>query len=327
MATLFEEEWVLGPDKIRFYTRKYEPPEGIAHAKAAVLFLHGFVEHIARYSHVFPVWAQRGIAVLAFDQRGFGRTSEGDGEHKGTGRTNTTTEDAMDDIEWFVRRLGEWATGGKLFLVGHSMGGFNAINFLCSPQSRSATLPKLSGAVALSPLMGLTHPPPKLQRTLLTVISYVLPSMTTHVAVDPAHLSRDPEVCKSYKEDPLVFQKGTLKGLRTMLDAVDLLQRSGYHAYPSALPVLWVHGTADSVNSFAHSQGLFEKIKAKRKTFTAYEGGFHELLNEPHPMKERLMDEVAGWVLELCGNAEPAPGNVTAAGEGTASRDGTKARL
>ncbi|KZO93921.1 alpha/beta-hydrolase [Calocera viscosa TUFC12733] len=306
MAQLYDEEWVLGPDKIHFYTRKYEPPQGIAEAKVAILFLHGFVEHVARYEHVFPVWAERGIAVLAFDQRGFGRTADGDATHKGTGRTHTTTEDQMDDVDWFLRRLEEWAPdNAKLFLVGHSMGGFNAVNFMCSPQSRAATLPKISGVVALSPLMGLAHPPAKFLRSILSIISLILPSMSVDVAVKPEWLSRDPAVSKSYAEDNLVFKRGTIKCLRTMLDGVDELNSTLYRSYPQAVPLLWVHGTADEVNSYKQSFDLFEKMKVKQKSFTPYEGGFHELLNEPHPMKETLMDEIAKWILERSATGSP----------------------
>ncbi|KZT58666.1 alpha/beta-hydrolase [Calocera cornea HHB12733] len=299
MAQLYEEEWILGHDQIHFYARKYEPPKGIASAKVAILFLHGFVEHISRYEHVFPVWAERGIAVLAYDQRGFGRTAIGDGEHKGTGKTHTTTEDQMDDIAWFLKRLQEWAPDdAKLFLVGHSMGGFNAVNFMCSPQSRAKTIPKITGVVALSPLMGLSHPPSKLQRAFLTPVSYIFPSITVDVAVKPEWLSRDPAVGKSYFEDDFVFMRSQIGALRSMLDAVDELSATMYRSYPPALPIFWVHGTEDEVSSYKRSFDLFQKIKAKTKSFTPYEGGFHELLNELHPVKETLMDEVAEWLLE-----------------------------
>lgn len=32
---------------------------------------HRFVEHIERYDHVFPKFTEQGIAVFAFDQRGW----------------------------------------------------------------------------------------------------------------------------------------------------------------------------------------------------------------------------------------------------------------
>ncbi|EJT96863.1 alpha/beta-hydrolase [Dacryopinax primogenitus] len=306
MASLYDEDWVLGHDKIRFYTRTYEPPQGVSEAKAAILFLHGYVEHIARYEHVFPVWAEQGLAVYTYDQRGFGRTGEGDGTNKGTGQTRTSTEDQMEDLEWFIRRTAEWVPGKKLFLVGHSMGGFNVLNFLCSPQSRSATLPKISGVVGLSPLLELTHPPSKLLRTILTPLSFLLPNITVSVAVRSEWISRDPNVVKSYNEDPLVHKRGTIRSLRSMLDAVDALRLREFHSFPVNIPVLLLHGTADEVNSQPATLAWLTKLRAKNKTFTPYEGGFHELMQEPHPIKETVMQEVATWVLHVSAQARPA---------------------
>ena len=101
--TAFTEEWVFSGDGVRLYTRRYLPSDattgsgkwGASKAKAAILFVHGFIEHIARcvflwtyqtirlmqftrvrrYEHVFPLYAAKGIAVLSFDQRGFGRSA------------------------------------------------------------------------------------------------------------------------------------------------------------------------------------------------------------------------------------------------------------
>jgi len=94
------------------------------------------VEHIARYEHVFPSYAQRGISVFAFDQRGFGRTAldpgpdgkrkkEREARKEGYGRTSS--EQQKEDIDWAVRHVGETLAGWKdgqglpVFLMGHSM--------------------------------------------------------------------------------------------------------------------------------------------------------------------------------------------------------------
>lgn len=95
------------------------------------------VEHIARYEHVFPSYVRSGIAIFAFDQRGFGRTAldpgpngqrqkEREARKEGYGRT--CSEQQKDDITWAIKHAGErlagWGTGGEklpVFLMGHSM--------------------------------------------------------------------------------------------------------------------------------------------------------------------------------------------------------------
>ena len=84
-STVYTEAWLAGPSATQFYTRTYLPADA-APPKAVVVAVHGFAEHIGRYAHFHPLIAARGIAVFAFDQRGFGltgqdtgRTAEGDG--------------------------------------------------------------------------------------------------------------------------------------------------------------------------------------------------------------------------------------------------------
>ena len=81
--TKYTEEWIANGDT-KFYTRIYSVPD----PKAAVVFVHGFIEHIGRYvslllpaqgsalttfysyEHVIPRFAEAGISALGFDQRG-----------------------------------------------------------------------------------------------------------------------------------------------------------------------------------------------------------------------------------------------------------------
>ena len=81
-ASAYTDEWHAGYDGTRFYTRTYAPAVGPA--QAAVLFVHGFVEHCGRYEWAHGAFAARGAAVFTYDQRGFGRTAL-DREHRSRG--------------------------------------------------------------------------------------------------------------------------------------------------------------------------------------------------------------------------------------------------
>lgn len=43
-TTPYTDEWVVGPEKTKLFVRTQAP----AHYKAAVVFVHGFVEHLGR---------------------------------------------------------------------------------------------------------------------------------------------------------------------------------------------------------------------------------------------------------------------------------------
>lgn len=115
----FAESWLSGPQGTQFFTRTYCPPSS---AKAAVVFVHGFAEHIARYEHVFPTWSSRGIAVFAYDQRGFGRTAQDEqSKSKDSAYAKTSWKEQLEDIEWAVQHAKQQFAGAPVFLYGHSM--------------------------------------------------------------------------------------------------------------------------------------------------------------------------------------------------------------
>jgi len=118
----YTESWLAGPRSTQFYTRTYLPPSQ-KKPHAAVVFLHGFAEHIGRYTEYHPLFAARGIAIFTYDQRGFGLTALDTKGHKS--RTSsygkTTWVEQMEDTAWAIQHAKETFKDVPLFLVGHSM--------------------------------------------------------------------------------------------------------------------------------------------------------------------------------------------------------------
>ncbi|KAJ4306550.1 hypothetical protein N0V88_001354 [Collariella sp. IMI 366227] len=52
-----------------------------------LLFIHGFSDHLGRYTTFFPTLASRGIAVHGLDQRGWGRSVSKPADRGHTGPT------------------------------------------------------------------------------------------------------------------------------------------------------------------------------------------------------------------------------------------------
>jgi predicted alpha/beta hydrolase len=115
----FTEAWLPGPKLTSFYTRTYHPESGSP--RGVVVFIHGFIEHVARYEHVHKRWADRGFVVFTFDQRGFGRTALDAKKSPSAvyGRTGDT--DQIPDIAWALSVAQEANPTVPLFLMGHSM--------------------------------------------------------------------------------------------------------------------------------------------------------------------------------------------------------------
>lgn len=213
----YAEHWLKGPQSTSFYTRLYLPSSSSdvtstlpTRPKAAIIFVHGFVEHIGRYPHLHTHFAENGIAVFAFDQRGFGKTAL-DMDHKSSDSSfgKTSGKDQLIDVEWAITSTKEemekrgW-DGVKLFLMGHSMvslytlcftndklngfqGGGVVLSFptrTSEPPSKS-TVSLLSGVIASSPLVILTKPIPTPIRWLGAKVGGVLPYYRVKAEVFP----------------------------------------------------------------------------------------------------------------------------------------------
>src|SRR5258706_6736040 len=90
-------------------------------AKGAVVIVHGYFEHGARYAHVGKAWAARGWNVHGLDFRGHGQSGGLRGFVK-------RFDEYLDDTD---AALAHARLDGKpLFLVGHSMGALVATEYV-----------------------------------------------------------------------------------------------------------------------------------------------------------------------------------------------------
>lgn len=111
------EAWLAGYGRHQFYTKTWHA----THPKAVILFVHGFADHISRYSDVFNRLSVKGITVFGYDLRGFGRTAL-DEEHRsaGTFYGKTSREAELHDVEHWVNYLSQKYPAIPRFLMGYS---------------------------------------------------------------------------------------------------------------------------------------------------------------------------------------------------------------
>ncbi|VDC07092.1 unnamed protein product [Peniophora sp. CBMAI 1063] len=294
----FSEAWLDGPLSTRIYTRLYKPSLSVA-PRAVMVFLHGYLEHVGRYEAAHTRWASQGVAVFTYDARGFGRTALDERKSAGSeyGRTGGATE-RMLDLEWALRRARAEVPDVPLFLVGHSMGGGLALNFVTRSQSPPSqeTVGLLSGIIASSPLVRVVRraPSPIVFKVLSFVCNY-FPNMKHSTPVQVEDLSHDPDVGPNSVKDPWIRQYGSLEGLTDLLNRGELLLTEGYHNWPQHVPVLILHGDEDRANSFSASKELFETLQAPDKEFVAYPGMWHDLMTEPD-IKEQYFQDCHSWL-------------------------------
>ena len=123
-------------------------------------------------------------------------------------------------------------------------------------------------------------------------------------------MSRDAEVCRQWKEDPLCHDTGTLEGLVGMTDRTNGLQE-GTIVVSEGLGEggktrVWIgHGTADNGCSFDASKKFLDELHVEDKEFQTYEGGYHKLHTEPGQEKVRFASDVTKWILDRSGSQPP----------------------
>ncbi|RYP00129.1 hypothetical protein DL763_001058 [Monosporascus cannonballus] len=301
MVKITEGTFTIGGDNL--HTKTWEPEGAI---KAKMIMVHGFSDHVDRYYGFFPYLAGRGIAVYGFDQRGWGRSVRRPADR---GRTGPTATVLADMAAFIADRLAAAPADAPLFVLGHSMGGGQAMALASSPDPAPAALgARVRGWVLEAPFLGFA---PELQPSRLTVAAgriaaRLAPGFQLVRPVPPVALSRAPEVVRSLAAAPLMHNTGTLEGMAGMLDRADRLAAGALRPGPGVRSLLLLHGTADKATSFDRAREWFDRQKQRIEDarFKAYEGMYHQLHADYG--KEEFYEDVAAWILERADAKEAA---------------------
>jgi alpha-beta hydrolase superfamily lysophospholipase len=270
---VYDENTLELADGTRLYTWRCEQPE----ARAQVVLVHGFGEHSGRYHELAEFLFERGFSIASFDLRGHGKSSGLAGHVR-----------RFVDYQRDLSRVIELTIGsgpGKRFLIGHSMGGLITLGYLARQPLGVA------GAVVSAPLLGFAVRIPKTKLALGAVGGFIAPRLLMASEIDPAVLSRDPEVGNAYSKDPLVHRVVSTGWFR---EATRSMNRMPEAARSITSPVLLLHGTDDKLASVDATRLVFDRIGSVDKELVVYPGYYHELFNEPE--RRQVFETVADWL-------------------------------
>lgn len=245
--------------------------------RAVVCLVHGLGEHSGRYGHVAKAFNRAGYALTTFDMRGHGQ-SEG---KRGHAKNYTVL---MDDIFRVLEKIKEQHPGTPIFLYGHSLGGNLVIHYALR------RLPKLAGIIATAPLFRTAVPPPAWKIYLLRTAYGLWPSLSIPSGLDVTALSRDNAVVQAYQNDPLVHGRVSARlGMDMLRNGIWNMR----HASELPCPILLMHGKADRITSVKASRE-FAYNAGDACTLKIWNGGFHELHNEPE--QEQIISYMLDWM-------------------------------
>ncbi|KAH6640921.1 Alpha/Beta hydrolase protein [Chaetomium tenue] len=294
-----EKEGTLEVKGDSLYTKSWVPEGPI---KAKLIFIHGFSDHLGRYTAFFSALSARGIAVHGLDQRGWGRSVKKPGD---MGLTGPTTQVLADMAAFITPHLPSSPSDPPVFVLGHSMGGGQALTLACHPDYQEPVVRHVRGWMLESPFISFS---PEEQPSALKVYAgrlagRLMPHFQLKHEIMPEHLTRDPEVQKSLLEDKLMHNTGTLEGLAGLLDRTAALASGQVRPLPGgALRSLWIgHGTEDKTTWYEASRKYFDEYtgEVQDKEFKAYQGWYHQLHADGPDSKEFYKD-VGDWILARC---------------------------
>jgi alpha-beta hydrolase superfamily lysophospholipase len=247
------------------------------------VLVHGIAEHAGRYAHVAEALVKRGYAVYAVDHRGHG-------ESQGVRALVDRFDYLVEDLHLLVRKASDAARGSPTFMIGHSMGALIALHYALRHQAELDGL-VVSGAAlqfgdAVSPVL-------KRLAGLIAALAPRLPVTSGHAGAESV-LSRDPAVQARFDADPLCYQ-GKHRA-RTGYELLMAAAAARARLEQLSLPLLIMHGAADTFTNPAGSQQLYERARSTDKTLKLWPECRHEIFNEPE--KAEVIAFTLDWMDE-----------------------------
>lgn len=266
-------------DGVKLYTQSWSSEQK---HKSNLIVIHGYGEHCGRYANFAAWFVPLGCAIHTFDLRGHGK-SPGQRGHIDAWSLH------RDDVQAFVKDVITREPSIPTFLLGHSMGGLIVLDY---GRHYSAGL---RGIVSSAPALQQGESVSAVAMTLAKLIAPIFPRLKIDSGLDIHALSRDPAIVQAYQDDPLVHGWGTP---RFVTEITRTMTRAHTHAdeWPQDMPLLIVHGSADTLCPPAGSARFFANVSARDKTRYVYADYFHEVFNEIG--RERVLADVQGWLAE-----------------------------
>lgn len=257
-------------------------------ARGTLLVVHGLGEHVGRYDALALRLNASGWRVSGFDHRGHGQS---DGARGAIARRDSMLQDLARVIDALRNEV-----GGKLVLLGHSMGGLIAARFVAEGlQARPAAWHREVDALVLSS-PALDTGMSAAQRALLTALGPLAPWLAVSNGLQPEWISRDAGVVAAYRADPLVHDRITPRLARFIVDAgtatLALAPR-----WSLATLLLWAG--SDRCVAPAGARAFADAAPRGVVRAQCFEPLYHEIFNEPE--RDEVFAVLEAWLAEQAG--------------------------
>lgn len=248
---------------------------------AIIVAVHGMNDYSNSSALPGPWFAERGVTVLAYDQRGFGQ-APGRGLWAGDLRM-------AEDLRSVVDLARGKYPGLPVYLLGSSMGGAVVMRSF-----KLAEPPKVDGIILAAPAVWGWRSMNSFYETVLWMSAHLVPSMTLTGGGLKIQPSDNIEMLREMSRDPLVIKEtqiGTIYGL------VELMDQAASSATRIPVPVLLLYGAHDQIVPPVPVGTVLREMQAAKVNVTpaCYPNGYHILLRDLQ--RETVWKDIDSWML------------------------------
>jgi alpha-beta hydrolase superfamily lysophospholipase len=246
--------------------------------RAVIVAVHGLNDYSGAFGITGPLFAARGFAVYAFDQRGFG----------GTPQTGIWAGgDRMADDAWQVARLLRLRHSGvPLYGLGESMGGAVLLRAMQRhPQGW------IDAVALLAPAVWSRSEMKRYQRFPLLALAHSLRGLKLSGRITGRKPSDDPATLRQLRENPSVLRRTRVDVLWGLADLMDAVTQD---AVMSGVPTLVLYGAHDAIMPPQPMCTWLKSVPAADGWQVAlYPSGWHLLTRDLD--SARTLADLAAW--------------------------------
>jgi acylglycerol lipase len=285
-------------DSLSLPLRKWLPQ---GEPQAVILALHGFNDYSNAFDAPARLWAARGIATYAYDQRGFGGAP---------GRARWAGSEALaTDAVTAAALLRRMYPGKPIYLLGDSMGG--AVAIVAASGATGIRPAPVDGVILSAPAVWTRDSMQFLPRIALWAgvrmfPGWVLTGESLHILA-----SDNIPMLIALGKDPMVIKGARVDALHGL---VDLMDRTIEAAPSLKTPIFLLYGAHDAVIPADPVRAFVAELPAdgvSSDRLGYYQNGYHMLLRDLEG--PRVAADVAAWVLD---RAAALPSHADAIGAG-----------
>lgn len=259
--------------------------------RAVILALHGFNDYSKTFLELGNYLVEKDITVIAYDQRGFGRTKGSGYWHGEAALTN--------DLLTMIRFVGRQYSEVPVFVLGESMGGAVVLASLRSLQEQGG----YDGLILVAPAVWAKETMPWYMRFAMWFSAHMFPWLKVSGEGLDITPSDNDEMLRALGRDPLVIKETRADSIYGLSNLMDTALASSSLLNSSTLIL---YGKHDEIIPRQPTCAMLKKLPQKDNAtwhLILYEDGYHMLTRDLQA--EKVYSDIERWVTNIINKGDP----------------------